>query len=243
LVRLALAHARAETLQLMRLPAYSLSTLAFPAVLMLVLGQEVVGDEPERLLAGFAATAVLAVAFFQFGVGIATSRMFVWERYLRTLPVSPGARLAGRLLSALAFATAAIAVLSVVGVVVYDVRLSSLRWVALVAVLLAGAVPLVLLGIALGYWLPPRSALPLANLIFLPFAIGGGLWQRPKGIPHEVDVASQAFPTRSWMEVLEPITSGDSVPAAHVAALGIWSLGFGMFARWGFRRDEGERFS
>jgi ABC-2 type transport system permease protein len=242
-VRLALAHARAETLQLARLPAYSLSTLAFPAVLMLILGHELVADEPERLLAGFAATAVLAVAFFQFGVGIATSRLFVWERYLRTLPAGPGTRLAGRVLSALSFATVAIAVLSAVGVIAYDVRLSVLRWVALIALLLAGAVPFVLLGIALGYWLPPRSALPLANLVFLPFAIGGGLWQRPAELPRAVDVASQLFPTRSWIEVLEPITSGDAVPLLHIVALVLWSGAFGALAWWGYRRDEGERFS
>lgn len=242
-MRLALAHARAETLQLVRLPAYSLSTLAFPAVLMLLLGREIVANEPERLLAGFAATAVLAVAFFQFGVGIATSRMFTWERYLRTLPAGPGTRLAGRVVSALCFATAAIAVLSVVGVIAYDVRLSALRWIALVIVLLGGAVPLVLLGIALGYWLPPRSALPLANLVFLPFAIGGGLWQRPTDIPRAVDVASQLFPTRSWIEVLEPVTGDDSVPAVHIAALVVWGGVFGALAWWGYRRDEGERFS
>jgi ABC-2 type transport system permease protein len=69
------------------------------------------------------------------------------------------------------------------------------------------------------------------------------LWQRPPDIPRAVDVASQLFPTRSWIEVLEPITSDDSVPAVHVAALVAWSVIFGALAWWGYRRDEGERFS
>ena len=85
-MRLALAHARAETANLARYPAYAVPTVVFPAILLLVLGRQFERGEPDRLLAGFAATALLTVAFFQFGVGIATSRTTPWEAYLRTLP-------------------------------------------------------------------------------------------------------------------------------------------------------------
>ena len=88
-MRLALAHARAETANLARYPAYALPTVAFPAILLLLFGRRFERGEPDRLLAGFAATALLTVAFFQFGVGIATSRTTPWEAYLRTLPAAP----------------------------------------------------------------------------------------------------------------------------------------------------------
>ena len=113
-MRLALAYARAETLNLARYPAYSVPTVALPATLLLLFGRQFEHGEPDRLLAGFAATALLTVAFFQFGVGVAAGRTLPWETYLRTLPVSPTTRLTGRVLSALAFAAATVTTVAVV---------------------------------------------------------------------------------------------------------------------------------
>lgn len=242
-MRLALAHARAETQALIRFPAYAVPTLAFPAILMLLFGRGFERGEPERLLAGFAATALLTVTFFQFGVGIAISRTTPWESYLRTLPVGAVTRIAGRVLSALVFAVATVTVVGVVGISVYGASLPAWRYATLACALLAGSVPFALLGIAFGYWLPPRAALPIANLAFLPLAIGGALWARPERLPREADVASQMLPTRSWIEVLDSVATGDHpLPLHHVVALAGWTLVFGALARWGYRRDEGERF-
>lgn len=244
-MRLAVAHARAETANLARYLGYSVPTIAFPAVLLLLFGRRFEEGEPERLYAGFAATALLGVAFFQFGVGIATSRTTPWEAYLRTLPVGPATRLAGRILSALTFGAATVCVVSVVAFTVYGVRLPPGRAVALGSALLVGCVPFALLGIAFGYWLSPRAALPVANLLYLPLAIGGFLWTRPtEAVPHVVDVSSQLLPTRSWMEVLDAVATGDhAVPLLHVTALATWGLVFLALAWWGYRRDEGERFA
>jgi ABC-2 type transport system permease protein len=243
-VRLAVAHARAETAQLVRYPAYAIPTLAFPAILMLLFGSRFDRGEPERMLAGFAATALLTVTFFQFGVGIATARTTPWETYLRTLPVSATIRLAGRVLSALLFAAATVGVVTVVGTTVYGAGMAAWRFGALTLALLAGSIPFALLGVALGYWLPPRAALPIANIAFLPLVIGGALWARPEGIPHGADVASQTLPTRSWMEVLDSVATGDhALPLHHVAALAVWSGVFFAAAWLGYRRDEGERFT
>jgi ABC-2 type transport system permease protein len=244
-VRLALAHARAETVQLARYPAYAVPTVLFPAVLLLVFGRQFERGEPERLLAGFGATALLTVAFFQFGVGIATSRTTPWEAYLRTLPVAPATRLAGRVLSALAFGAATTGAVVAVATGVYHVDLPAWRYAALAVALLLGSVPFALLGIAFGYWLPPRAALPVANVLFLPLAVGGSLWVRPTDdIPRAVDVGSQLLPTRSWVEVLDAVATGDSpLPLHHVAALVGWAVIFFAAAWTGYRRDEGERFT
>ena len=244
-MRLALAHARAETANLARYPGYSVPTVAFPAILLLLFGRHFEKGEPDRLYAGFAATALLGVAFFQFGVGIAASRTTPWETYLRTLPVGPATRLAGRVLSALAFAAATVGTVSFVAFTVYGVQMAPWRVVVLGLALLVGCIPFALLGVAFGYWLSPRAALPVANLLYLPLAIGGFLWTRPtEDVPHEVDVSSQFLPTRSWMEVLDPVATGDHpVPLHHVAALTTWGLVFFALAWWGYRRDEGERFT
>lgn len=245
-MRLAVAHARAETLRYARYPAYSLPTVLFPAVLLLLFGHQFERGEPERLLAGFAATALLTVVVFQFGVGIATGRTTPWEAYLRTLPAGAATRLAGRVLSALAFAVATVTAVVLVSATVYGAGMPVWRWCALGVASLLGCVPFALLGIGLGHWLPPRAALPVANLLFLPLAVGGSLWMRPREdeLPRAADIASQCLPTRSWVEVLDSVSTGDSpLPLHHVAALAGWTIAFLGFAWLGYRRDEGERFT
>jgi ABC-2 type transport system permease protein len=219
-------------------------TLALPAVFLLVFGDGLATESPERVLAGFAATAVLMVTFFQFGVGIAVTRATPWETFARTLPVGAGTRLAARVLSALAFAAATVTVVGVVTIAVLDARPTPLRAAALALGLLLGGVPFALLGIALGYWVSPRAAFPAANLLYFPLAIGGALWRRPEDAPRSIDVASQLLPTRSWIEILVPLATGDRlVPLRHVAALTAWTVALGALAWLGYRHDEGERFS
>jgi ABC-2 type transport system permease protein len=123
------------------------------------------------------------------------------------------------------------------------VRLEGWRYAALAAALVLGGIPFALLGIGIGYRLRPRSALPVANLLYLPLAIGGSLWGKPDDPPRAVDLGSQALPTRSWMEVLDPVTGGGTVPLRHVAALAGWSALFALFAWHAYRRDEGERYT
>jgi ABC-2 type transport system permease protein len=135
-------------------------------------------------------------------------------------------------------------VVTVVGTTVFGAGMAAWRFGALALALLVGSIPFALLGVALGYWLPPRAALPIANIAFLPLVIGGALWARPEGIPHGADVASQVLPTRSWMEVLDSVATGDhALPLHHVAALAAWSGVFFAAAWLGYRRDEGERFT
>ena len=212
-MRLAVVYARVETRQLLRFPAYWIPTLGFSAIALLLFGRHLERGEPERLLAGFAATALLTVAFS-----------------FRT--------------SALAFGAATTAIVALVATTVYAAALPAWRFAALVVGLLLGSIPFAFLGIALGYWLSPRAALPVANLLFLPLAIAGSLWARPDdGVPHEADVASQLLPTRSWIEILDSIaTDDDPLPLHHVAALAVWGAAFFALAWWGYRRDEGERF-
>jgi ABC-2 type transport system permease protein len=146
-------------------------------------------------------------------------------------------------LSAIAFAAATVGLVVAVGLGAYDAGMAPWRFAASLTALIVGGVPFALLGIAFGYWLPPRAALPVANLAFLPLAVAGAFWARLDGLPHDADVVSQLLPTRSWMEVLDSVATGDNpLPLHHVAALTGWTLVFGALAWWGYRRDEGERF-
>ena len=237
---LVLAHTRAMTLELLRHPAYVVPTVAFPTVFFLFFATA--DDDPNLRMATFAGFAAIGVAFFQFGVGIATERESPWERYLRTLPVSALARLGARVLSAAIFAAASAALLVVVATASTDVALPAEHWAELAIVLVAGTAPFALLGIALGYWAPVRAALPIANLLYLGLSYAGGLWFSPRHLPSIVVGVSRFLPTRALADALAGPAHGGALPWRALASLAGFSLLFAVLALAGYRQDEGRRF-
>lgn len=239
---LVLLHARAGTLELLRYPAFSVPTLAFPALFFLLFVAPRSDADPNLLLASFAGFAILSVAFFQFGVGIAAERESPWERFVRTLPLPPAVRVAARLLSAAAFglASASLVVAAALATTVAGLELA--RWIALAVTLLAGAVPFALLGIALGYWVSPRAALPTANLLYLVLSFLGALWTTPARLPESLSAISPLVPTRQFGNVLWGAVEGRLWRPLDWLLLGLWTLVFGGLARWGYVRDEGRRY-
>ena len=242
-MKLAFRHARAMTLELLRLPAYVVPTMLLPTVFFLFFVSPGSHAAATARMATFAGFAVIGVAFFQFGVGIAADRVSPWESYVRTLPVGPGVRLAARLLSAAVFAVATAALLVVTALAVSGASLSPGRWGGLAAALLLGTVPFAFLGIALGYWAPPKAALPLANLLYLLLAYAGGLWTRPSGLPEAIRGVSGFLPTRALSDGLVAAVLAGSVDWRAWATLILFSLVFAGLAVAGYRRDEGRRFS
>jgi ABC-2 type transport system permease protein len=241
-VRLVIAHARAQLVELLRLPSFIIPTLAFPSLFFLFWIAPASRSRPNVYLASYMGFAVLGIAFFQFGVGIASDRASPWELYLRTLPVRPTARFAARVLVAGIFAVAASAVVAATAVLTTNAGLSAGRWLALAAALLIGSAPFALLGIAIGYWATPRGALPAANILYLALSYAGGLWTGPGALPDVVRRFSDWLPTRQYADVLWSAAFG-GVAAVHWLWLGVYAVTFGLVAAWGYRRDEGQRFS
>jgi ABC-2 type transport system permease protein len=242
-VKLVLVHARWQLVELARYPAFLVPTLVFPAMFFVFF---VVPHADERdataLMASYAAFAVLAIAFFQFGVGVAVDRVSPWELYLRTLPASRFVRFGARIVAALVFASAAAAIVVAVALTTTPASLPAARWPLVAATLLGGAVPFALLGIAIGYWTSPRGALPLANILYLGLSYLGGLWTADAHLPGFVRPLSPAVPTRQWANALWAATRGD-VAARPWLVLALYGFVFAALAGVGYRRDEGQRFT
>jgi ABC-2 type transport system permease protein len=237
-MRLTLAHARVQIVELVRFPGFTAGTLAFPGVVFVLFGLPRAGRNPELVLASYCAFGVIGVGFFQFGVSGAIERGSPWQAWLRTLPAPPAVRIAARMLAALAFTTASIAVVVVLSLTTTHVSLSPTAWMRLAVALLAGSAPFVVLGLTIAYWTSPKSALPVANVLYMLLAYAGGLWTGPADLPRVVRGISPYTPARQWADVLWPAVSGDPWRASHWLALGAYSLAFGALAAWGFARDE-----
>ena len=241
---LVFTHFKAHVLEAARAPGYAVITLLFPAMLYLFFGVPNGDDRMEAnfFMASYCAFAVLGIAFFQFGVGLAQDRESPWEVFLRTLPVSATERFAGRILTALLFGFAAMVVVVVLAHLLTPAGLGAGAWLRLAFALLAGSVPIALLGIALGYWASPKAALPVANVLYLGLAYAGGLWMRPRALPGFVAELSPYLPTRHYAEIAWAAVLGEPWRAANWISLAAFAAAFGGLAVMGYRRDEGRRY-
>ena len=229
-------------LSLLRSPAYVAGTLATPSLIMIFLGVGLADTtgEANTIMASFTVFAVMGIAFFQFGVGIAENRSSPWAIFERVLPAPIVVRLAGSTISAMLFATAATGLVVVVSHVFMPVALSTVAWLRLCLVLLASGVPLSLLGVAIGYWVSSRAALPVANIAYLGLAFAGGLFIPPQFFPDALEAISHCLISRHVVELAwRAVTDSPWSIAPWLWVFGYTVAAF-LLAGWGYRRDEGE---
>jgi ABC-2 type transport system permease protein len=239
------AHARAGFLDLVRWPGYVVPTVLFPAMFFALFDlpfARMRADIANATTLAFVAFAIVGVALYQFGVGIAQERGRPWERYLRTLPVSTAVRFAARIVTALCFGVLTAAAVVLVACAFTPIDLTVAAWLRVLAYALYGGVPFVLIGIAIGYWTSARAAVPIATACNLLLAYAGGLWLPPGDLPKVVQTISPLLPTRALADLLWSVT-GDGNALRGIAVLAVYTVLFAIIAALGYRRDEQTRYA
>lgn len=239
------AHATMQFLDLIRWPGYVVPTIVFPAMFFTVFDLSYARQSSSAaasLTLAFIVFAVVGVAFYQFGVNIALDRGRPWERYLRTLPVTALERLSARVVTAMIFGLATAAVVALVARLFTPIDLSAVQWLRVLLYCIAGGVPFVTIGIAIGYWVSARAAVPLATAANLLLAYAGGLWIPPKYLPGFVQTISPYLPTREFADLLWSVTGGGPALGAF-AGLAIYTAAFALLATLAYRRDERTRYA
>lgn len=231
----------AALVPLLRTPAYWAPLVIFPSLLFSFFGLTPARQAPEIaniLLGSWSAFAVIGIGFFQFGIGIAQARESKWEDYARTLPAGGAPRLVAQLLCAAVFSAVSLGALWTLALFATPVSLSVMQFARLLGVLLAGLIPFVLIGAALGYSIPARGAVPIANLLYLPLSYLGGLWLPPQMLPGIVAQISPWTPTRQLGELAWATVQDRPLPADAMTGLALYALAAGLIALVMWRRDE-----
>jgi ABC-2 type transport system permease protein len=240
------AYISATILPLLRTPSYWVPLVIFPALLYSFFGLSASQDDPQLaniLMASWSVFAVIGIGFFQFGVSIAQAREARWEEYARTLPVGGFPKITAQIVAAALFLAIALTLLWSIAAFASAVDMSIAQYVKLLAVLLVGIIPFVLMGAALGYTVPARGAVPIANLLYLPLAYLGGLWLPPQMLPSLVERLSPYTPTRQLGELAWASVLGTSPPASSIFGLIIFSAISAVITLVMWRRDETKRTS
>jgi ABC-2 type transport system permease protein len=244
-MRLALVNARFTLIETVRIPIAIIGTVFFPAVTMLFFVVPFAGDQPVAATfatASMVTFAIMSTNLFQYGIGVAEDRAQPWDPYTRTLPAGPGPRFAGRILCGLLLTYISLLPVVVIAAVATEATVPPARLALAAGTVVLVAVPFTLMGLTIGYSLPSKAAIAVAQILFFPLAFAGGLLTAPGQAPGWVEVISPYVPTRGAVELMWTTVGEYRVRTTALVTFAAWTVVLGVAAAWAYRRDEGRRF-
>ncbi|MEV0901419.1 ABC transporter permease [Actinoplanes sp. NPDC049802] len=242
---LTLTHARFQIIEILRIPIAVVGSAFWPAASMLAFVVPFVGDEPvyaTYATASMITFAVMNTNLFQYGIGVSEDRAQPWDPYVRTLPAGTVPRFAGRILTGLLMMAVALIPVVLIAALFTEATVTPAGFLGAVAVCAVTSVPFILMGLSIGYALPQKAALVVAQILFLPLAFGGGLLTPPGGAPGFVEDLAPYLPTGGAVRLMWATVGNFPFDTGSMLALAGWTMLFGGLAVWAYRRDEGRRF-
>ena len=243
---LALTHARFQLIETFRIPIAVIGSAFWPAASMLAFVVPFVGQDPTYATyatASMVTFAVMSTNLFQYGIGVAEDRAQPWDPYVRTLPAGALPRFAGRILAGLALMVFSLLPVVLIAWLCTAATVTSLGFLAAIGATAVIAVPFILMGLAIGYSLPQKAAIVVAQVLFFPLAFGGGLMTGPGNAPGFVEDLAPYLPTGGAVRLMWAAVGDYPLDAGSVVSLIVWTAILCGVAGWAYRRDEGRRFS
>lgn len=237
---------RAEGLRLIRNPMFLLGTIGFPILFFALFGlPNIKQSAPDGtplgpyMLIGFGGTALLSLSLFSFGVNVATERTGGWLKLLRASPMPAPLYFLAKLVAALVFSAVALAALYGFAHWAGGVTLTTAQAVTALLKLLLGMIPLVLMGLAIGFTVTPSAAQVIANVVSMVMSFGSGLYMPLYLLPKFVQKLAPYLPAYHLGEVgRSALTTPTSPEWQHWLTLAAFAAAFALLTLWGWQRDE-----
>ncbi|MBE3568112.1 MAG: ABC transporter permease [Thermogemmatispora sp.] len=237
---------QAEVLRLWRTPSFLVPGLLLPLVLYSLLGGLGKANSLEGgisrhayALASVATYSIISVMLYSFGVSIANERGQRLNVLMRATPLPASIYLLAKVVTALLSALIILLVLCGFALIVGGVQLSAISWVTLIASLLLGVLPFILLGFAIGNLVNPAGATPIINLSFFILAFASGVFVPLTQLPAALQNIAPYSPF-----YLLALLAWNAV-GVHIGTIGntvwllvLYSVIFLSLAVWAYRREE-----
>lgn len=242
---------RATLLSRLRNPAFTVLSLGLP-VMFFLLFNAIFGSQraapgvsvAKLILVSYATYGVGNVMVFNFGIGLANDRGRKLDLLQRAMPLPPFVAVAAYVIFALIFALIGLVILGVVATVIGGVHLSAGNWLDLVWRLMVGSLPLIAIGMAIGYGTSPNTAPALTNFIYLPMLFLSGIFVPLSQLPDTIRHIGSVLPTYHYAELAwRVIGVNDESTLVALAWLAGWSIVLFAIAFRLYRLDQDQKFS
>jgi ABC-2 type transport system permease protein len=249
--RMVAAQTRATLLFYWRVPTFFIFSMALPVMFYLFFGLPFAHQKlPDGTLVGtivmahMGAYAVSSVLVFNIGIGRANNRAQKLDLLQRATPLPTWVVILADAIGATVLALVSVVVLFVVATIGGGVSLSPEGWVLLPIRLVLGALPLLGLGLAIGYGSGPNAAPALCNLIYLPMSFASGLFIPLQNLPDFIHKVAPYLPTYHYSQLVDHglTTTNESLPVALLWLAG-WGIVLFAAAVRVYRLDQSRKFS
>jgi len=226
-------------------------TAALPLIFLLILASVTQDDRlsgvegPTYFVPAITVLAVISATTVKLATNLPAEREAGELKRVRGTPLPPSAFVAGRVGNSLVISGIMVALVSLIGALVYGVTIPTETMPAMLVTLAVGAFSFCCLGFALAAVIPTEDAAPaVTNATLLPLYFLSGVFIPENEIPDGVLNFADAFPIRHFFEAMftawDPNTTGAGFEWGHLAVVAAWGI-FGLliavrFFRWEPRR-------
>jgi ABC-2 type transport system permease protein len=234
-----------ETKLFFREPIGVFFTLAFPPLLLVILGSIPSFREPNQDLHGartidlyapiVIAMSIALLAFNGLPQILATYREKGILRRMATTPVRPVVVLAAQLLMCAAMSLVAVILVQTVGRIVFAVPLPRQAGGYVLAYLLT-VVTALTIGLLIAALAPSgKGAGSIGTLLFFPVLFFAGLWLPRASMPEVLRRISDFTPLGAGVQSLQDAANGGWPQPLHIAVMLVWTVAAGAVAARNFR--------
>lgn len=234
-----------ETKLFFREPMMVFFALAFPPILLVILGSVPAMRQPDPDLGGYRAIELYVPIIIAMGLAVfalnGLSQMFSTYRdkgvlrRMRTTPIKPRVLLGAQMLMCTAMSVATMIVVLAIGRLAFDVTLPRQVPAYLIGYVLA-ALSMFALGLLVASLAPTgKTAGAIGSLVFFPIMFFAGLWVPRNSMNDVLRTISDYTPLGAGVQSLQDATAGHWPSLLHVAVLLGWTIVAGGLAARYFR--------
>lgn len=221
-----------------RNPAAVFFTVGFPVILLLIFAT-VFGGQTIDMRGGIDTTAYYVPAIITLSVISATMQSLAMSLVIaredgrlkrgRGTPMPPWVFIAGRIGNSIVVALLMLALIAVLGSVLYGVAIPWAQLPEIVVVLVVGAAAFCCLGIALTAAIPSQdAAAPIVNALLLPLYFLSGIFIPDDELPQGVINFANHFPVRdffqAFLDAYIPAGGDAGLDWGNLAVVAIWGV-------------------
>jgi ABC-2 type transport system permease protein len=239
-----LAYLKFELRRMYREPRLLVFTIAMPVILFLALSPGIVksAKNPQEakdvlayLMVAWAAYGAL-IGTFSSGVGVSVERTSGWLRQLRITPLPPPVVVVVKGIACSLVAVPAAVVISVIGIA-KGVDITAGNIALLVLVMWLGSVPFALVGLAVGFVLPPNLAQPASFLVSFTLAFAGGIFIPVDNMPGTMQSVVRWTPSYRFNQNGFDVLQHHTQSGQGWAIIAGWAVVFAALAALAYRRS------
>ena len=237
--RLVLHQFRYDQKTFWREPTAVFFTVALPLIFLFIFtsifgneatvveGHEVKGST--YYVPGILALSLVSATLVNLAISVSILRERGVLKRVRSTPLPPWIFMAGRMATATVVTLLLVAVVSLLGRLVYGVRLPTNTLPGLLLTVVIGTPAFSALGLALTAAIPSEDAAPaVTNAIVLPLYFFSGIFIPIEDLPRGMRLVGDLFPVKHLFEALltafVPATSGSGIEWQHLGVLALWGV-------------------